>query len=232
MLALGLVILTALTLAQWPGRAAAIGRLDRLAADLGLAVTQVAVTGIDRALPEDVFAAISSAPEHSILAFDAAAAKTRLEALPWIKSAAIARALPGEITVRLSERRPFAVWQSHQMLFLIDEDGRTLEPVAPSDYPRLPVVAGAGAADEAREIFGLVARFPEVGKRVAAAVRVAGRRWTLKLRNGPDLLLSASDPEASLARLDTLQIEHALLERRLSVIDLRHPGQLVLRPAG
>jgi len=45
-------------------------------------------------------------------------------------------------------------------------------------------------------------------------------------------LLSASDPEASLARLESLQNEHALLDRRLAAIDLRQPERLVLRPSG
>lgn len=226
-----LAILAALSLAQWPGRSEALARLDVLAIKLGLGITQIGVTGLDRAITEDVFAAIEPASNRSILAFDAEAARMRLEALPWIRSASITRALPGEITVRLAERKPFAIWQNRQMPFLIDEDGRTLEPVAPSDYPDLPIVAGTGAAEQAGTILALIARYPALRERLGAAIRVADRRWTLKLRNGPDLLLSASDPEASLARLDTLQREQRLLDRRLATIDLRLPRQLVLTPA-
>ena len=225
-----LALLAVLSLAQWPGRSEALARLDVLAVKLGLGVTQIGVTGLDRALTDDVFAAIQVLPGSSVLAFDAEAASVRLEALPWIKSASVSRALPGEITVRLTERTPFAIWQNRQMPFLIDQDGRTLEPVAPSDYPDLPIVAGAGAAEEAGRILALVARYPQIRERLGAAVRVAGRRWTLKLKNGPELLLSASDPEASLARLDALVSEHKLLDRRLAAIDLRHPAQIVLTP--
>ncbi len=134
--------------------------------------------------------------------------------------------------MRLTERTPFAIWQNRQMPFLIDQEGRTLEPVAPSDYPELPIVAGAGAAEEASGILALIARYPEIRERLGAAVRVAGRRWTLKLKNGPELLLSASDPEASLARLDALVSEYKLLDRSLAAIDLRTPAHLVLTPAG
>lgn len=230
-LAVAVAMLAGLALLQFPGRTAALARLDRLAADAGLAITQVSVTGLDRALPADIYAALDRVPGHSLLAFDAEAAKSALEALPWVKSAAIARALPGEITVRIAERRPFAVWQNRQMLFLIDEEGRTLEPVAPSDHPELPVVAGAGAAEDARTILALLARHPELGRRVGAAVRVAGRRWTLKLRNGPDVLLAADDPAASITRLAALEATHNILERRVSAIDLRLPHMLVLTPA-
>jgi cell division protein FtsQ len=225
------LIFAVLSLGQWPGGAEAFARLDRLAVKLGLGVTQIAVTGLDRAMPEDVFAAIETAPDRSILTFDSEAAELRLEALPWIKSASISRALPGEVTVRLTERKPFAIWQNRQMPFLIDDEGRTLEPVAPSEYPALPIVAGAGAAEEASAIMLLVARHPAIRRRLGAAIRVAGRRWTLKLRNGPDLLLSASDPEGSLARLDALDKEHALLDRQLVSVDLRQPATLVLHPA-
>ncbi|MEZ5923516.1 MAG: cell division protein FtsQ/DivIB [Hyphomicrobiaceae bacterium] len=224
--------LAAALLTQWPGRAVVGSRLDGFAAKLGLQITQVSLAGLNRALPEDVFAALEGASAQSILAFDTEAARSRLEALPWIRAAVISRELPGEITVRISERRPYAVWQNRQMFFLIDEEGHTLEPVVPSDYPHLPIVAGAGAAEEAKSIAAVIARSPVLGSRVAAAVRVAGRRWTLKLKDGPDILLSANDPEGSLARLDILESKHAILERHLAAIDLRQPGVLVLRPVG
>lgn len=226
-----LIVLGGLALLQWPGRTAAFAKLDGIAADAGLEITQVSVTGLGRALPADVFAAIEGVRGRSILGFDAGAAKAALEALPWIKSATISRALPGELTIRIAERQPFAIWQNRQMPFLIDEEGRTLEPVAPSDHPELPVVAGAGAAEDARTVLALLARYPAIGNRVAAAVRVAGRRWTLKLRNGPDILLAADNPASSLERLAALQQAHKILERRVTAIDLRQRGQIVLRTA-
>jgi cell division protein FtsQ len=232
LIVLAILLLAGMGLAHGPGREAALARLDRLAADLGLAVTQIGVTGLDRALPEDIFSALDAEANRSILAFDAEAARARLEALPWIKSATISRALPGQITIHLTERRPFAVWQNRQMFFLIDEDGHALEPVVPSDHPLLPMVAGAGAAEEAQRIVALVSRYPTLSSRLGAAVRVAGRRWTLKLKNGPDVMLSANDPEASIARLEALQKQHSILDRRLAVVDLRHSSMLVLRPAG
>jgi cell division protein FtsQ len=226
-----LIALAGLSLLQWPGRTVALAKLDGLAADAGLEITQVSVTGLGRALPADVFAALEGVPGRSILGFDSGAAKVALEALPWVKSATIARALPGELTIRIDERQPFAVWQNRQLPFLIDEEGRTLEPVAPSDHPELPVVAGAGAAEDARTILALLARYPGLRSRVAAAVRVGGRRWTLNLRNGPDILLSADDPAGSIERLVALEKAHKILARRVTAIDLRQPRQLVLRTA-
>lgn len=225
------LLLGVLALLQFPGRTEALAKLDTLAAGAGLDITQVSVTGLDRALPADIYAALDTVPGRSILAFDVAAAKAALEALPWVKSATISRALPGEITIRIAERQPFAVWQNRQMLFLIDEDGRTLDPVAPSDHPELPVVAGAGAAEEARTILAVLAKHPALRRRVGAVVRVAGRRWTLQLRDGPDVLLGADDPAASIARLEALEETHKILERRVSAIDLRQPRMLVLTQA-
>jgi cell division protein FtsQ len=116
------------------------------------------------------------------------------------------------------------------MPFLIDEEGRALGPAVPSEFPGLPIVAGAGAAEEAHAILALVARYPVIQERLGAALRVAGRRWTLKLRNGPDVLLSANDPEGSLAELDALHQAYALLDRRLVSVDLRQTRMLVLHP--
>ena len=45
----------------------------------------------------------------SILAYDVAAARQRLEKLDWVQSAQVTRALPDGLTVTIRERAPFEV---------------------------------------------------------------------------------------------------------------------------
>lgn len=203
--------------------------LDRMAVLAGLGIEQVEVTGYRNTLLEDIYAALDVDRAGTTLRYDVAAARKRLEALPWIASAQVTRLLPDRLEVRVSERRPYAIWQHRQMLFLIDAEGRTLEPIAPSDYRGLKVLVGEGAAARAREILELVGRHPEIAKRLTHAVRVADRRWTLKLADSPDLVLPEDRPEAALALVATLEAEEHILERAIEAVDLRVPGRVALR---
>ena len=70
---------------------------------------------------------------------------------------------------------------------------------------------------------------PQLMDRVAAAIRVADRRWNLRLDNDIDVRLPEENPQAAWDRLAKLQAEHKLLERDIIAIDLRVPERLVVR---
>jgi len=82
----------------------------------------------------------------------------------------------------------------------------------------------------AAEILDLVARNPVVNDRFRAAVRVADRRWNIRLSTGADVLLPEGAEAPALERLASLQASHALLDRGLAAVDMRLPDRLVLRP--
>lgn len=201
---------------------------DQALARHGLGVTQVEVSGFERALPDDIFAAVATSAPVSILSYDTHAARRRLEGLAWIERADVSRVLPGRLVVRLTERRPFAVWQHRQMLFVMDREGRMLEPVAPSDYPGLPSVVGAGAASVAADLLRQVEGHPEIARRFETAIRIADRRWNIRLKGGPELLLPDSGEAEALALASRLQAEDRLLDRAVTSVDLRIPGKLTV----
>ncbi len=123
---------------------------------------------------------------RSLLSFDSAAARERIERLPWVATASIARIFPGTLDVRVTERAPAAVWQRGGHAYLIDAEGRTLSEVQPGANPSLPRVAGEGAAAQAKALFDLVVRFPRIRERFEMAERMGERRWTLHLKDGAD----------------------------------------------
>lgn len=216
-----------------PGRRL-IAAADHLAATSGLGIEQVVVSGYRNVLLDDVFAALAIEKAGSVIGYDIEAARARLEALAWVATAEIARVLPNSLEVRLAERAPAAIWQNRRMLFLIDADGRTLDPIAPSDHPELLVVVGDGAAAAAGPLFRTLARHPDIVRRLQAAVRIADRRWTLKLAGAPELWLPENDLADALDRVARLQAEERLLDRAIAVVDLRLPDRVRLqltRPA-
>jgi cell division protein FtsQ len=185
-------------------RAAALAQAERVAELAGLGLQQVTLTGQHFAADTDIYAALELDRFRTLLSFDAAAAKDRLEQLPWVESATIEREAPDGINVAIVERVPFAVWHVDNGSWLIDRAGRKLEAVAADAMPELPRVAGAGAGPEAAQLSALLARYPAIAGRVELAERVGERRWRLHMAGGGSVELPAEGEAAALVRLTRL----------------------------
>lgn len=201
------------------------------AADSGFAVRDILVDGRRRTSPDALRRALRLERGAPILAFDAQAARRRLEALPWIRQASVERQLPDVVHLRLVERRPLAIWQHDGVFTLIDTGGVPI-PLARFDAFRgLVVVVGADAPAEAPALFRVLAREPALADRVQAAVRIGGRRWSLHLKGGLTVHLPEDDPAGAWKRLARLDKQYGLLARALVTIDLRYSDRVILRPA-
>jgi cell division protein FtsQ len=197
----------------------------------GLTLDQVKVTGRQRTQPDSILAALGIRRGGPILGFDPAAAKRRLEHLPWIKTAKVERQLPGTVRIALTERVPLALWQLDGALSVIDREGDRIDRAAPTDHADLPLVVGPGAPDHAKDLLALLAREPAMNARVKAAVRVRDRRWNVVLRNGVEVQLPAETPARAWSRLAAIERKHGVLQRDVRMIDLRLPDRMVVRMA-
>ena len=83
---------------------------DEIRALAGLGIDQVTLTGHRFTLDRDIFDALDLANAGSLVTFDAGEARSRIEQLPWVSTAAISRVFPGSLDVRITERRPSALW--------------------------------------------------------------------------------------------------------------------------
>lgn len=211
--------------------AAIEARLIGGTAALGLRVADIRVEGRATTDRATILAALGAGPGSPILAVDPVRAQRRLAALPWVSSALVERRLPDTLYVRLVERRPLALWQHDGKVQLIDGTGSVI-PVSPLDrFAKLPLVVGSDAAPHAASLLAMLAKEPDLASRVTAAVRVGGRRWTLRIDGRIDVLLPADDDAAAWATLAHLERSSAILERQVEAIDLRLPDRLVVRLA-
>ena len=208
-----------------------IASIDRAAVRAGLGLTEVAVVGFRRTPPGEIFDAVGLDKPASFATFDTRAAKRRIEALPWVARARMIQILPDTLAIEISERIPYAVWQHRGMLFLIDRQGRELEPISPRAFTDLPLVVGEGAPQSAPALLEALGRYRDIAGRVEAMVRVADRRWTLRLESGTSVALPESGMPAALKKLHELQRDTQLLERAIASIDLRITGRVIIRPS-
>jgi cell division protein FtsQ len=202
---------------------------SRQVIDLGITVNRITVSGRSKTSTDEILAAVGMARGQSLFEFDAQAAKSRIEALGWVKTATVSRYFPDVIHVELSERRPFALWQSKRQVSVIDRAGAVITSADLDRFQTLPIVVGAGARYAAAELIDVLGTEPALFRRVQAASRVGGRRWNLHLDNNVEIQLPAIDQGRAWQRLALLEQDHQILGRDVAIIDLRAPDRLALR---
>lgn len=228
--------------AMWLVRSGVIAATQNLVAERaiqlslrsGLRVDNVEVEGRRRVAAQDILTALAIKQGDPILGVDLAAARTRLAALPGVKSATIERRLPAELHVFITEREPIAIWQNDGKYQLVDRDGLPAgDNIA--DFPALPLVVGAGAPERAATLLDLLRTEPALMERVKASQFVSGRHWSI-LMNGPagdiEVRLPEDEPAAAWHELARLESEQKLLDRKVTMVDMRLADRLVVRVPG
>jgi cell division protein FtsQ len=204
-------------------------QIDRIAAAAGLELRQINVTGHRMTPDADIFKALELGSKVSLLALETAAARERIERLPWVERATVERIFPDEVSISLVERKPFALWRKPAGDVLIDDTGRELGPPGRTETAGLPVVSGEGAGPSAPRLLRALAGYPAIASRVALAERVGDRRWTLTLDRGLRIHLPADDEAGGLLHLAAPRRGGRLIDRELSLIDLRSTERIVVR---
>jgi cell division protein FtsQ len=195
----------------------------------GMAIEEIRITGQSRTEELDVLAKLDMGPFPSLATFDLDAAKARIEALPWVAEAGLRKLYPHNLDVTIREKRPFAVWQDGQTLWLIDAKGSPITNNVDGSYAALPMVVGKGAGARIAEFSSLLAAAPSLAPRARAGVLVAERRWTLVLDNGVELMLPEIDPAAALATAARMDADASLLSRAIAAVDLRDMSHVIVR---
>lgn len=201
-----------------------------LTGKMGLVVTDIQVDGRSTTDRETILAALDARYGTPILAVSPTRARQQLETLPWVRSAAIERRLPGTLYVHLIERRPLAVWQHDGKQELVDRDGTVIPVTDLSRFAKLPTVVGDDQARRgAAQLLDLLANEPQLAARVTAAVLVGDRRWNVRIDNLIDVMLPEDDMSGAWAKLAQLERVNRILQRDVEAIDLRLPDRLVMR---
>jgi cell division protein FtsQ len=203
---------------------------DGVGSWLGLRLRHVVVEGRGNTPEPLLMAAIGATPGQSLLGYSVGAARARIQTLTWVENASVERRLPDTLVVKLTERRPFAVWQNQKKFILIDRAGQVVADQDVAAFGNLPLVVGPDAPAHAAGMLDALGQYPTLQSHVAALVRVGERRWNLHLNTGADVMLPEGHETEALARLAELQASDSLLDRPLAVVDMRLPDRLVVRP--
>jgi cell division protein FtsQ len=136
----------------------------------------------------------------------------------------------GVLEIRAIERLPVVIWRGPDGLQLLDPAGvRVAEIDSRLRRSDLPLVAGEGAQTHVSEALAILAEARPIANRIRGLVRVGERRWDIVLDREQAIRLPEVDPMAALRRVLALEKAEQLLERDVSVVDLRDPQRPMLR---
>ncbi len=193
-------------------------------------VSGIEILGADAALTQAVAGLVTVSFPVSSFDLDLDLLHADVSALSAVKSATVAIRPGGVLQVAVTERQPVAVWRHSDGLRLIDAEGVLTGMIMDrADRPDLPLIAGDGAMEVIGEALALFTAAEPVGERVRGLVRMGKRRWDLVLDRDQRILLPEQAPVAALEHVLALHQVQGLLERDVTVVDMRDTDRPTLR---
>jgi cell division protein FtsQ len=201
----------------------------QITARAGFKLDTLYLEGRSRTSMEEINKAIGLNKGEPILQLSLQELKDRLESVGSISSAAVERELPDRLAIRIVERDPVAVWQFQGKMVLVDDKGVAMPDIDVAAYRKLPLIVGKDAPSQVAEVLALLQSSKQMKERFSAAVRISGRRWNIHLKDGTQVKLPEQEPAKAWEALAKLQDKQQLLDRDVTVIDLRVAGRLFIK---
>lgn len=199
---------------------------------MGLDIRIMTLTEFDIVTPlvyqdeAQLSAVLESRLGDSFLFLDTMELVREVEALPWIRTAAIQKQWPSKLSVTVTEHEPVAIWNRSAVL---NNEGLPLRrPVAQMDLAELSGPEGRSEEVMSHYLqFGKI--FREVGFRVSSVDLKARGAWTVylengvKIRLGEDQVLKRSRRVVRILTSDDFDLE------TIETIDVRYPNGAAVR---
>jgi len=175
---------------------------------------------------EQVEAAVRGRLAGNFFAVDVATVRAAVEALPWVRRAAVRRVWPDRLEVTVEEHVPLARWGDGELVNIHGERfaGRT-DTVLP-----LFVGPPGTEGEVTRQYLRFAAAVAPLGAALERVVLTPRFAWQLRLANGLHLMLGRDADQAD-ARLRRFAAIYPSVEKKKQheYVDLRYPNGFALR---
>ncbi len=208
---------------------AASDRFWQTTARMGFKIEHVYLEGRNFTPIKDIDEALNLHSGDPILSLSLPAMRARLQAIPRVKYAEVARVLPDQLHIKVVERQPIAVWQNEGKLHLIDSDGVVMEYIDPAQYGQFVLIIGEDAPMHAHELIATMAGSPALYKDVASATRIGERRWNIRFKNGVELKLPERNASSAWQNFVRMEQDQHILERAVKTVDMRLPDRISVK---
>lgn len=196
---------------------------------VGFSVEEIKVSGNIETSDIDILQELGLDESSSLLTLDLTKAHEQLSSLPWVEHVELLKIYPTTLHVKLVERKAFAIWQHGDQLSLIERDGDVISNFDGVANIDLPFFVGIGAEKHAANMYDILSQWPQFLDEAKAVIRVADRRWDLRLENGITLHLPERNIHAALEHFQTFDDTQDVLRRDIAEVDLRLADRVTIR---
>lgn len=227
---------------RWPRRtiaavlfAGALGGAGRFLSGPLFSVRRFEIAGNERARTEDLLRTLETWRGRNLVMLDLGPIAERLAGEPWVERVTLSKRFPDGLSIRVTERRPVALFRDGARLLWLDAKGRTIAPYdARADREEYVLVSGD--AHSLPELVGLLEdlreKRPEYFSALSeiAALPDGGFGMMDSIFRKPVRVLRRDAPE----KLGALLKARELIVRRgweARAIDLRFSDRIVLEGA-
>lgn len=170
-------------------------------------------------------AAASVAPGTNSYSIDLTAMNQRIASTPGVRESAVRRMPNGNLSVRVSLHRAVALWTDGENYFPLSADGTIVnQPTATRNISNV-VFRGPVPND--------LAEITRVSHNLVGDLDylewVENRRWNLHTLGGITVMLPESDPISAINTLITLNNNHQILHKKLTIIDMRDTARILVQ---
>lgn len=136
----------------------------------------------------------------------------------------------GILSAVVTERVPAVLWRHARGVEILDKTGHRVASVTARDIRGdLPIISGEGAARAAAEALALIDAAGPILPRLRGLERMGERRWDVVLDRGQRIKLPEAGALQALERAIALDHGQHMLERDITVVDLRKQQRPVVR---
>lgn len=204
---------------------------SKLMHNIGFHINHITIQGNEHFTQKQLTNILGVDSQVFLPSFDVAEARSRLLTFPWVKDAVVEKSYPDMLNIHIIERQPYAVLRHASAFVLIDKAGLFIKAVdLPTAY-RLPLIIAEHIDEEAMNIVGEVNKLWNLQHSIAAYIRIADRRWDIKLNNNVVIKLPASGDLSGLSRLLASKTLAHQLDIPSTSIDLRDSALIIVSPA-
>ncbi|HET8596628.1 MAG TPA: cell division protein FtsQ/DivIB [Castellaniella sp.] len=164
-----------------------------------IALAPMAGAALQYVSPTSLQTALAGQVRGNFFLLDLDQVRRRIEAVPWVRHAAIRRVWPSTLLVRIEEQQPLALWNENQMINTWGE-AFTANPGELPDDLHLPQLNGPTNSERlVVQRYAEIARwFAPLGLSVREATLTPRYAWEVSLSDGVRLTLGR-DPAADVA---------------------------------
>lgn len=195
-------------------------------------VSMVAIDGATPPLAQAIRQTLALKLPQSSFDLNVSALRAKVDALDAVAAADVEVAAGGVLKITIIQRVGVIVWRTANGIEMLDATGHRVAGLVDRDARAdLPLIAGAGADKAVPQALELLKIAGPLSARIRGLVRVGERRWDVVLDRDQKIELPEVDPAEALERVIALDHAQKLLERDITVVDMRNEARPTIRLA-